>query len=693
MTAAQLSSTLLHRYDAAVQYEWLETNGLGGYASSSVLGTHTRRYHGLFVSARKPPVDRQIMLSRLDETLTIGEESWDLATIKYEGAIYPRGYIFQSSFHLGYFPTWEFEVQGTKVKKTVFMPHGLDAVVVIYQVDQATNPIQLSLRPLLSPRSIHDLTFANPDIRHHADWDGDTWEVKPYDDEHALTIATSGADYEHAPSWYYRFAYEKEEERGMESIEDLFTYGQFHKTLQQGDTWGLVISGSGLIDANPLDLLEQEHTRRKQLLAQSPFQKGWSQRLVLAADQFIARRGDGHHTIIAGYPWFTDWGRDTMIALPGLCLATGRENIARDILQEFCHHISEGMIPNRFPDSGDAPEYNTIDASLWLFVAAHHYYKATGDKEFVTDVLIPSMEKIIQAHMTGTRYGIRMTEDKLLTGGQEGVQLTWMDAKVDDWVVTPRHGKSVEINALWYNAWKIYASFLKLAGNREKSREISATAKDIKKSFGDLFWNEAQECLYDFISDTGADSSVRPNQIFALSLPYQLLSQHKAALTLKRVEEDLYTPYGLRSLSPNDPQYLGTYIGDRYARDGAYHQGTVWSWLLGPFMEALIHVRGETGKQQVKDILTALVPHVYQTGMGSISEIFDGDAPHKARGCYAQAWSIAEPLRILHQFQIDLDHSVPEQPDHQYRRAVRRHHLTGRRLPTKSSKLVLLEVG
>lgn len=691
MTAAQLNSSLLHRYDSATQYEWLETNGLGGFSSSTVIGAHTRRYHGLFSSARKAPVDRQILLSRFDETIFLGDEAFDLATIKYEGAIYPRGYIFQSSFKLGYFPVFEYEIKGIRLRKTIFMPNGLDAVILKYEVLEANEEFCMGMRPLLAPRSIHDVTYANPDIHHNVEWNGHTWAVNPYGDNNHLHISLPDAHFEHAPSWYFRFAYAKEEERGMESIEDLFTYGQFFKKLNGAQSFYVVISGQGEIKEDPEVLFQQELERRKGLIAKAPGTSGWSRRLALAADQFIASRGNGHSTIIAGYPWFTDWGRDTMIALPGLCLSTGRAEIARDILEEFSSHISEGMIPNRFPDDGTAPEYNTIDASLWFFVAAYQYVKASGDKAFGKEVLLPSLQKIISAHVSGTRYGIRMTEDHLLTGGEAGVQLTWMDAKVDDWVVTPREGKCVEINALWYNAWKIYGEFLKIAGEQEEARSVNAKARAIKKSFSDQFWNAELECLYDYIDEQGAHDEIRPNQIFAVSLPFPLLSPKKAEQTLAKVEQDLYTPNGLRSLSPKDPNYRGIYKGDRYERDGAYHQGTVWSWLLGPYMEALIKVRGEQGRKQAKDALHGLMSHLYQSGMGSVSEIFDGNFPHAARGCFAQAWSISEPLRIIHQYQIEMERPVMEKIGGSGK--VRRNKLTGRRLPVKASRLILTDVG
>lgn len=691
MTAAQLNSSLLHRYDSAIKYEWLETNGLGGYASSTVIGTHTRRYHGLFVSARKAPVDRQILLSRFDETICLGEDEFDLSTVKYEGAIYPRGYIFQNSFKLAYFPVFEYQVKGITLRKTIFMPNGLDAVVLKYEVLEAPEDFSLRMRPLLSPRSIHDLTCANPGIHHHADWDGTQWAVNPYGDTNRLYISVPEARYEHDPSWYYRFAYDKEAERGMESIEDLFSHGTFHKTLTSGSVFHVVISGQGRIDESPDILFEQELRRRQGLVTRAPGGSGWARRLTLAADQFLASRGNGHHTVIAGYPWFTDWGRDTMIALPGLCLATGREEIARDILEEFSLHISEGMIPNRFPDNGSDPEYNTIDASLWYFIAAYQYLKASGDKRFATEILLPSMKKIISAHIRGTRFGIRMTEDHLLTGGESGVQLTWMDAKADDWVVTPREGKCVEINALWYNSWRIYAEFLKIGGELTEAKSVLSRARQIRKSFGEQFWNPTLECLYDYIDQEGPHAEVRPNQIFAISLPFSLLSPKKSELTLATVEQELYTPNGLRSLSPKDPNYRGIYQGDRYERDGAYHQGTVWSWLLGPYMEALIKTRGDQGRKQVRDALHGLMSHLYQSGMGSVSEIFDGNFPHEARGCFAQAWSISEPLRIIHQYKIEMARPILEKIGGPSR--VSRHQVTGRRLPVKASRLILTDVG
>lgn len=671
MNAAQLTSTLLHRFDTAVQYEWLETNGLGGYASSTVLGTHTRRYHGLLVSARKPPVDRNVLLSRLDETLSFRADTWELSTVKYEGAIAPRGYIFQHAFRQAWFPSWDYEVQGIRLRKTLGMPHGRDCTVIQYEVLEAPGPVTLKLKPLLSPRNIHDLTFANGGLNGHYDWNGQDWQVQPYDEDSRLHLRMPGAYFEHHGVWYHGFSYLEEAARGMEAREDLYCYGEFHLTLEPGQVWTMIASGSSLQAEDGEALLLAELQRRKALVEQAGYQQGWTQRLVLAADQFLVSRGDGRSSIMAGYPWFTDWGRDTMISLPGLCLATGREATAKEILQEFGRHIDQGMIPNRFPDDGTEPEYNTIDATLWLFVAAYHYVKQTQDKDFVKTELLPWLQAVMQAHLEGTRYGIHATEDGLLTGGEDGWQLTWMDAKAGDWVVTPRVGKCVEINALWYNAWRIYAYFLRIAGDRQGSLEAKQRSQAIKKAFTQTFWNEAEGCLFDCVTEAGKDASIRPNQVFALSLPFSLLSPAKAASTLNRIEAELYTPVGLRSLAPSDPHYIGQYEGDLYARDGAYHQGTVWSWLLGPYVDALISVRGDLGRNQAQQALESFLPHLYRAGIGNVSEIFDGQAPHKPRGCYAQAWGVAEWLRVIHQYELDLPHFDVTKPQRQRRTAIR----------------------
>ena len=372
--------------------------------------------------------------------------------------------------------------------------------------------------------------------------------------------------------------------------------------------------------------------------------------LALAADAFIVRRGENLRTVIAGYPWFSDWGRDTMIALPGVCLATGRYDDAKKILRAFARSVDAGMLPNRFPDSGEAPEYNTVDATLWFFVTAHRYLEASGDEEFVLGELLPVFEEIVAWHERGTRYGIKVDDDGLLRAGSPGAQLTWMDAKIGDWVVTPRHGKPVEIQALWYNALCILADLRKRAGSLAESASLLARAKQVKERFVEVFWNAEASCLFDVVDGDRRDASVRPNQVFALALPYPLLAKDKARSVLAVIEQKLLTPYGLRSLAPDDPAYRGRYEGDPASRDAAYHQGTVWSWLLGPYADALVKTNGAVGKPKARKAIEGLTPHLLEAGLGSISEIFDGDAPHAPRGCPAQAWSVGEALRVFKDF-------------------------------------------
>jgi len=368
--------------------------------------------------------------------------------------------------------------------------------------------------------------------------------------------------------------------------------------------------------------------------------------LCLAADQFIVKRNNNLRTIIAGYPWFSDWGRDTMISLPGICLVTGRFEEAKKILQAFAQVVDKGMIPNRFPDKGDEPEYNTVDATLWYFVAAYKYHNYTKDTDFIKEFLLPVLRDIIQWHERGTRYHIKELADGLIFAGEDGVQLTWMDAKVGDWVVTPRVGRPVEINALWYNALRIMEYFENLVGKNNEKEYFSAKATKTLNSFQTVFWNEEHEYLYDCVGDYVNDAALRPNQIFALSLPFPLLETEKANLILDKIENSLLTPYGLRSLNPENPFYRSHYFGNQWSRDGSYHQGTVWSWLLGPFYTAKIHFQGDKGKSEVKKHIELFAQHLKEGGVGTVSEIFDGNEPFKPNGCIAQAWGVAEILRV-----------------------------------------------
>jgi predicted glycogen debranching enzyme len=460
-----------------------------------------------------------------------------------------------------------------------------------------------------------------------------------------LYFSHNAASVERSGQWYRDFEYAIERERGFDYREDL--YQPFSLTFKLSKP-AFVIASTEHEHLADFELLEKtEIKRRAMLVAKAGKRKTLSPHLALAADQFIVERGDGK-TVIAGYPWFSDWGRDTMIALNGLTLATNREEIAESILAEFANHISEGMLPNRFPDAGEEPEYNTVDATLWYFEAIRAYLQKTGDIEFVREKLYDKLVDIIDWHVMGTRYGIKVDTDGLLSAGEPGVQLTWMDAKIGDWVVTPRTGKPVEIQALWYNALRIMADIAAILGDEEKQDEYADMAEIARESFNGQFWNEAEQCLYDVVNGNGKDAAVRPNQIFAVSLPYTMVSDEKAEKIVEKVEAELLTPVGLRSLSPADPAYVPRYIGSPLERDSAYHQGTVWGWLIGPFLDSYrrVHPDNPTTRKRVSVILSGFETHLMQAMAGQVSEIFDAEAPFAPRGCPAQAWSVAELLRV-----------------------------------------------
>jgi len=569
--------------------EWLETNGLGGYTSSTASGLNTRRYHGLLVAATRPPVGRMVMLSKLDERLG----GIDLATNQFPGVLVTPG-----------------ATPGIRLRKTITAIHGENTTVILYELLEAPNDVTLELRPFIAARDYHSLMRANDAVHRDAHFDDGVFALQPYDGVPTLFIAVPGATFHPAPDWWLNFEYAMELERGLDAHEDLFTPGTFSRTLAPGAQLAVIVSIDDPKGRDGLALLDAERKRRSGL--------------NLAADQFIVRRGENGRSIIAGYHWFTDWGRDTMIALPGLCLTTGRFDDARQILRGYAECVSEGMLPNRFPDSGEAPEYNTADATLWFFVAAWAYLEATRDETFVREVLLPVLRDIVAWHTRGTRHNIHEDDDGLLIIGD---QLTWMDAKIGDWAVTPRNGKAVEINALWYNALSILTAL-------DEDETLAARAVRTRVRFREVFWNG------NYLDDVENDASIRPNQIFALSLPFPLLDGADAEKVLAVVEEHLLTPVGLRTLAPSDPRFVGTYIGPPHVRDAAYHQGTVWPWLLGPYITALLHVRGDTA--EARRILGGI-----DWSSGTLPEIFDGAPPHRPRGCIAQAWSVGEVLRAL----------------------------------------------
>ncbi len=604
---------VLHDFERASQLEWLETNGLGGWASSSITFANTRRYHGMLVAALPGRTERTVLVAKLDETVA----GVDLATNRFPGCIHPHGFELLVSFQRGLFPVWEYVAGGVTLRKTVIAPRGRNVTIVFYEVIDCASPFDLRLSPFLAGRDYHALI---------------------HDDDAALPyvhINVPGATFEAKPDRWKNFVYDRERERGLDCEEDLFTPGAYVITLNRGDVLPVVLATEDRA-WNALAMIEEERQRREALISTTDNRQPITD-LTLAADQFLIER-DAQKTIIAGYHWFTDWGRDTMIALPGLCLATGRFDDARQILRRWLAAASNGMIPNRFPDGTNEPEFNSADAGLWLFIAIWRYREASGDDLFVREEALPVLREAINWLERGTRYNIHVDLDGLLYAGARGVALTWMDAIVDGEAVTPRRGKPVEINALWYNALRIVAA---LTGDAA----LASRADTVREAFETAFWNRGGQCCFDVVNPN--DASIRPNQLFAIALPFPLFDDLRAEEILDVCESQLLTPVGLRTLAPSDPCYLGQIVGDQHARDTAYHQGTVWPWLLGAYIDAVIRVRGEAGRETARGLMAGMQAHLAEAGVGTISEIFDGDAPHTPRGCIAQAWSVGEVLRVL----------------------------------------------
>ena len=638
----------LQNFTEASQYEWLETNGLGGWSGSSLTGAHTRRYHGLLVAAVVPPAERMVMLSKLDETIISGQNRYELSANNYGNTIHPQGYQYLSGFKKHLYPEFIYEAGNIKLKKTIAMIHGENTVVINYEALSAEHSFTLELLPLLAGRGYHSLLHANTAIEQNACFANDIFEVKPYAETPPVFIKIPRGQFKADPNWFYNFNYSVEQYRGLDFTEDLFSHGRLSVELKEGDSLGIIISTDNPLHKDAHQLLEWETARRQSLLTNQPTDETTRQ-LVLAADQFIVKRGEHLKTIIAGYHWFTDWGRDTMIALPGICLSTGRYDDAKKIIAAFANSVSEGMLPNRFQDNGEAPEYNNVDGTLWYFIAIYKYLQATNDRDFVLNEILPVLKDIIDWHFKGTRYNIHVDEDDLLYAGEKGQQLTWMDARIGDWVVTPRMGKPVEIQALWYNALKIFSELLSMNGQHHDAAIVTITSDKIKDSFASQFWYTEGNYLYDVIDENGkADATLRPNQLFTISLPFPLLENEKAEAVLKIVEEQLYTPVGLRSLPQNDIHYVHNYGGSIFERDSSYHQGTVWSWLLGPYIDAVVKTRKSIVDSQ--KIIDSFAYHLNEGCIGSVSEIFDADAPFHPRGCVAQAWGVGEMLRVIKEY-------------------------------------------
>jgi len=630
----------------ALDREWLETNGLGGFASSTIIGLNTRRYHGLLIAATRPPVGRMVLLSKTEEVLIAGGKSFELSANQYPGVIHPGGFQYQIRFRLDPFPVFTYEVNGVEIEKTVFMAYGENTTVIQYRFKGADDGLQFEVSPLVAFRDYHSTTHQNGALNATVSSEPGLCSVAPYEGVPRLYLAHDADAVEITGQWYRNFEYRVEQERGLDYREDLFNPLVFRFELRGRRTATIIASTERHEVDDATRSRKRELTRRAEIAGAAPVREELVRSLVNAADQFIVVRGE-QNSVIAGYPWFSDWGRDTMVALPGLTLVTGRFDVARGILLEFAKYVDQGMLPNRFPDAGEQPEYNTVDGTLWYFEAIRAYVDYTGDYEFVRKSLYEVLCEIVAWHVRGTRYGIQVDGGGLLSSGVQGVQLTWMDAKIGDWVVTPRHGKPVEIQALWYNALRTLEDFAAHFANSESQKRYSRMATVARWSFNRLFWNEDAGCLYDVVNGGVPDASIRPNQILAVSLHHTMLSSQRARAVVEVVSRELLTPYGLRTLSPVDRRYAGRYEGDPHSRDSAYHQGTVWPWLLGPFLSAYIKVNGEKpeARAQAAKLLEPFRDHLREAGLGQISEILDGDLQHRPRGCIAQAWSVADLLR------------------------------------------------
>ena len=651
----RIGQQLAARADQSRKLEWLETNGLGGYASGTVSGIHTRRYHGLLVAATTPPVGRMVLLAKMEETLIVGDRRFDFSANEYPGAIHPRGMEYLREFRLDPFPIFVYQMDGVEMEKRILMVHGENTTVIEYELlalnGDPLPPCQLELRPLLAGRDFHSVTHANEAIEKTPRTFPGGLKLQPYPDVPPLYLGHNAAKVEATGEWYYRFEYAIERERGLEYQEDLFQPVRLTFDFSTHRTATVVASTAPRKADMAAAAAAAERDRRARLTADIPVDTTLVRHLWAAADQYLVKRSEGS-TVIAGYHWFSDWGRDTMIALPGLTLTTGRYDVAREILATFAASVDRGMLPNRFPDHGEAPEYNTVDATLWFFEAVRDYLEHTGDSTFVKECLYPRLKEILDWHLRGTRYRIKMDTDALLHCGEPGVQLTWMDAKVGDWVVTPRTGKPVEIQALWFNALRIVEDLAERFGDSNLVTLMRDLARTAQRSFRARFWNNALGCLFDVVDGDQSDGnrvdgSIRPNQIFAVSLRHTMLDVEQARQVVEVVRRELWTPAGLRTLSAHDPRYRGRYEGGVLERDGSYHQGTVWPWLLGPFITAYLRVNGNTAeaRQQAERWLAPVAERLCQTGLGQVPEIADGDYPHQPRGCMAQAWSVAELLR------------------------------------------------
>jgi len=657
----KIGRALCGNFESAVRREWLVTNGLGGYACGTVALANTRRYHAFLMASLAPPVQRTLLIAKVEVSVEYLGRRYALGSNEFaDGTVDPRGFLDLESFAVeDGFPVWRYALADALLEQRIFMAPGANVSYLTLELQRASATAWVDLKPLVAYRDMHAHEQGGRPFGVEARAAGCT--VRAFSGARAFHLGIDRGGFTAANEWYWKFFQREEAARGLDALEDLFVPGLFRAELSPGAPLAFTASAEPSAPPAPAAvaavLLERSKSLRAALPEHSP---AWIETLATASDQFLVRRGDaaGSYSIIAGFPWFADWGRDTMISLPGLAVALGRLDIAAGILRTYARFVDRGMLPNRFPDEGTAPEYNTADATLWLFQALNEYLAAKRDPE-LTRELFPVVKSIIQSHVDGTRYGIGVDPaDGLLRAGEPGVQVTWMDAKHGDHVFTPRVGKPVEINALWLNALHVAGRLADRVGDADEKRRCDALLARAAAGFR-RFWNPALRCLYDVIDvdgGSGSDAGIRPNQLFAVSLPYTALAPEEMRAVVDCCARELLTSYGLRSLSPRDPRYLGSYRGGPWQRDAAYHQGTVWAWLLGPFVRAHYRTHGDAALAQ--SYLNPIAEHLESACLGSISEIFEGDAPHNACGCFAQAWSVAEILRSW----IQLEHEIRKSP-------------------------------
>ena len=659
----------LSRFDEVIGKEWLITNGLGGYASSTVLGINTRKYHGLLVAALHPPGDRTVCLSRLDEEVHMGNEVYSLGANEFHHVIYPQGYKLIRDFSIAPFPTYIYGLSDIEVNKTVFMPKNKNAVSIIYRISNKNcSEAKVRIYPLLTCRYFHTVVdrWKNPlDFTQKSS--AKELEITFQHPEATILCRSTDGEFKEKINWVERLHYRDEALRGESSIDDCFKPGYFEVKVpakmekefaltaavsHESQAAREVLNSVGRTISEINDAFKRELTQHSDLLLnfytlhpEVPM-SDWLNWILLAANSFMVENAAGKKSVIAGYFWFEPWGRDTFISLPSLMLVTGRFKDAKDILQNFIQYCKGGLIPNFVADKSGEPVYNTVDATLWYVNAVLQYLKYTGGLGFVQDALWENLQAIIEHHQKGTLFGIRLDDDGLI---MHGSRLTWMDTVVDGNEITPRIGKAVEIQALWYNALRTMELLANKFGERGLAEKYVAMANKTSKSFNEKFWNSQMGCLFDVLEAKGADASLRPNQIFAVSLDFTMLDKDKSEKVVDVVNRELVTPYGLRTLALNDPKFVGKCFGDRRSRDTAYHNGTIWPWLLGPFITAYLKVNGYTAKSREHTLENLVLPFftvgIHQAGLGTLSEIYDCDPPNAPRGCIAQAWSVAEPLR------------------------------------------------